>query len=91
MISVLKREKHDVLIATSQAFPKRLRPPPLINDPLSFLLVAVPVTCHSDSGETSQAGLRAVVARWRHVPRRASESAGHPRSLLAGPATRRGQ
>jgi hypothetical protein len=36
VISVLKREKHDVLIATSQALPKRLLPPPPINDPLSF-------------------------------------------------------
>jgi len=30
----LKREKHDVRIAASQALPKRLRPPPLINGPL---------------------------------------------------------
>jgi hypothetical protein len=36
VISVLKREKHDVRIATSQALPKRLRPPPLIKDPLMF-------------------------------------------------------
>jgi hypothetical protein len=31
---VLKREKHDVLIATSQALPRRRRPPPLIKGPL---------------------------------------------------------
>ena len=43
----LEERKAYVLIAASQALPKRLRPPPLINVPLIFQLSGAVVAIHA--------------------------------------------